>query len=94
MNVDKTILEELRRYNQINNYITEQDALEVPPPTDAPPADPALGGIAPPPGDAGAALPPPPPAAPAGPTPVDIANDPDVEKVGEEKEGQSDKGST
>ena len=49
MNVDKTILEELRRYNQINNYITEQDALEVPPPTDAPPADPALGGIAPPP---------------------------------------------
>jgi len=83
MNVDKTILEELRRYNEINNYINEQDALDVPPPTDAPPADPALGGL--PPGDAGAALPPPPPAAPAGPTPVDVANDPDVEKVGEEK---------
>jgi hypothetical protein len=87
MNVDKTILEELRRYNQINNYITEQEALDVPPPTDAPPEDTALGGIGAPPADAGAALPPPPPAAPEGPMPVDVDNDPDVEKVGEEKEG-------
>lgn len=92
MNVDKTILEELRRYNEINNYINEQDALDVPPPTDAPPADPALGGV--PPADAGAALPPPPPAAPEGPMPVDIANDPDVEKVGEEKpDGDTGEGS-
>ena len=35
MSVDKKILEELRRYNQINRYIYEQEALDVPPPPDA-----------------------------------------------------------
>jgi hypothetical protein len=89
MNIEKTIISELKRYNEINHYINEQ---EVPPP---PPGEPAL--PPPPPGDPslpaapggelttpeGAA----PPAAPASPvpTPVDVENDPDVEKVGEEK---------
>jgi hypothetical protein len=89
MNIEKTIISELKRYNEINHYINEQD---VPPP---PPGDPAL--PPPPPGDPalpaapGGELPTPegaaPPAAPAAPvpTPVDVENDPDVEKVGEEK---------
>jgi hypothetical protein len=44
-------------------------------------------------GDAGAAAPPPAPGAPAAgaePQPVDVANDPDVEKVGEEKDGNKE----
>lgn len=95
MRVDEKILEELRRYNQINRYITEQDALDVPPPPDAPPADPlaaadpAAAGT-PPPGGAAPA----PPAPPAEPTPIDPATDPDVEKIGPdgetEKEGEED----
>jgi hypothetical protein len=85
MRVDEKILEELRRYNQINSYINEQDALDVPPPADAPPADPlaaadpAAAGT-PPPGGAAPA----PPAPPAEPTPIDPATDPDVEKIGPE----------
>ena len=85
MRVDEKILEELRRYNQINRYITEQEALDVPPPADAPPADPlaaadpAAAGT-PPPGGASPA----PPAPPAEPTPIDPATDPDVEKIGPE----------
>jgi len=93
MRVDEKILEELRRYNQINRYITEQDALDVPPPPDAPPADPlaaadpAAGAVPPPPGGA----PPPPSGAPAPgaeATPIDPATDPDVEKIG--PEGKTD----
>jgi hypothetical protein len=86
MRVDEKILEELRRYNQINSYINEQDALDVPPPADAPPsdplaaADPAAAGATPPPGGAA----PTPPAPPAEPTPIDPATDPDVEKIGPE----------
>lgn len=82
MGIDSKILQELNRYNSINRYITEQ---EVPPPP--PPAeDPAA--VPPPPADAGAVPPPPggevPPAAGAAPQPVDVATDPDVEKIGEE----------
>jgi len=100
MSIDKKILKEINRYKNINKYIMEQDVPppadpaaggELPPP----PADPAAG--APPVGDPMAAGSPPvgdpaaagaPPAAPAAgeaPQPVDVANDPDVEKVGEEK---------
>ena len=83
MAISQTIIEELRRYNKINNYILEQDAAPaIPPP---PPG--AVTGDAP---DDGA-LPPPPAAgtdaaATTPPTaePVDITNDPDVEKVGDE----------
>ena len=91
MSADYKILEELRRYNQINNYIYEQEALDVPPPADAPPEDP-LGGADP----AAGALPPPPggvaPTPPAEPTPIDPATDPDVEKIGPEGETE-EKGS-
>ena len=83
MAISQTIIEELQRYNKINNYILEQDAAPAIP---APGDDPLAGAP-----DAGA-LPPPPPvagtdvAATTPPTaePVDITNDPDVEKVGDE----------
>ena len=82
MAISQTIIEELRRYNKINNYILEQDAAPaIPPP---PPG--AVSGDAP---DAGA-LPPPDAGTDAAATtpptaePVDITNDPDVEKVGDE----------
>jgi hypothetical protein len=85
MGIDSKILQELNRYNSINRYITEQ---EVPPP---PPGEEA-GAVPPPPGDPGALPPaegavPPPPAAPetAAPQPVDVATDPDVEKIGDEE---------
>ena len=82
MAISETILEELRRYNKINNYISEQEAGVDP--LAAPPAEDPLAAPAP---DAGT-TPPAPDAAAAPPTPeaqpVDVANDPDVEKVGEE----------
>ena len=87
--VDNRIIEEISRYKSINDYIFEQEATLPPPPEEGilPPADPSA--LPPPPADAGALPPPPgiePPAAPgAVPTPVDVATDPDVEKVGEEK---------
>jgi hypothetical protein len=88
MKIDIKILNELKRYNSINKYIMEQDAgTELPPPPDAgavPPADPAA---APP--DAGAIPPAPDAAAPEAPTtppePVDVSNDPDVEKLNKEE---------
>ena len=78
MSLDKKILSEIERYRQINSYIIEQ--VVPPPPTDAaapgsetaPLPEPA----APP---AGA-----PPAAPAGSEPIDVDNDPDVEKIDDE----------
>jgi hypothetical protein len=90
MSADYKILEELRRYNQINKYIYEQDALDVPPPADVPPADP-LAGADP---AAGGVTPPPPggiaPAPPAEPTPIDPETDPDVEKIGPEGETEEE----
>ena len=93
MKIDVKILNELRRYNSINRYITEQDAGALPPP---PADDAAAGALPPPPDDAAAGALPPPDAAPmAGapvppdPTaggesiaePIDITSDPDVEKL-------------
>jgi hypothetical protein len=100
MKIDLKIIEEIRRYNQINNYITEQ---ELPPPPGGELPPPPGGELPPPPGGeelppppGGEELPPPPPgvgtpppAAPTGatePTPVDIENDPDVEKIEDEKD--------
>jgi len=86
MEISKTILEELTRYNQINNYIFEQ----------VPGAPEEIAGDVPPPpapGDTGTVPPPAegtPPA--AEPTPVDVATDPDVEKVG--AEGEEETGSS
>jgi hypothetical protein len=79
--IDNRILNEIARYNSINNYIVEQDATLPPPPGEDPNALPPAGG-APLPTDPNMA--PPSPEAPAGPQPVDLATDPDVEKVGEE----------
>jgi len=85
--IDNRILEEIARYNSINNYIIEQDATLPPPPGD-PNALPPAGG-APAPVDPNLA--PPAPAAPEGPQPVDLENDPDVEKVGEgDSEGKTE----
>jgi hypothetical protein len=79
--LDEKILNEIARYRSINNYIIEQDAELPPPPADDAMAPPPAGdAMIPPPADA-AATPP-----PTEPQPVDIANDPDVEKVGDEKE--------
>jgi len=81
MSVDKKILEELIRYNKINNYISEQEGTLPPPPAeevpvgDIPPAD-----VAVPPAET---APPTPPT--TGATPVDLETDTEVEKIGDEK---------
>ena len=80
MKLDKKILEEIKRHNNINKYIMEQDVPPAEPPlpqpvTEEPPLPAPAGDI------------PPPPAAPeAGPTPIDTATDPEVEEVGAEEE--------
>jgi len=86
--IDNRILEEIARYNSINNYIVEQDATLPPPPGEGDPNVAPPGG-APAPADPNVA--PAAPAAPAGPQPVDLENDPDVEKVGEgDSEGKTE----
>jgi molecular chaperone GrpE (heat shock protein) len=85
--IDNQILEEIARYNSINKYIVEQDATLPPPPGEVDPnAAPAPDAGLAPPADPNVA---PAPAAPAGPQPVDVANDPDVEKVGEDEKSES-----
>ena len=90
MAISQTIIEELKRYNKINNYITEQETgltPAIPAPGDAPSdaapdagALPAPGGEADAAADAEGTTPP----ASTEPEPIDVANDPDVEKVGDE----------
>lgn len=80
MAIDKKIIKELNRYNSINKYITEQEATLPPPPAGDVPVTPEMG---PAPAPEMGATPPTPPV--TGATPVDIDADPDVEKVGEEK---------
>lgn len=70
MAIDKKILDELNRYNSINKYITEQEVGD--PATMAPEADAELGADL---EDAGAE---------EIAEPVDVENDPDVEKVDDE----------
>jgi molecular chaperone GrpE (heat shock protein) len=91
MSLDRKIISEIERYRNINKYITEQalDAAAPPPPAD-PAAD--LGAVAPPPADPAAAAPTPAaPAADATPQPIDVANDPDVEKIDDEGESEEKK---
>ena len=94
MAIDQKILNEISRFNSINKYIMEQGdpALD---PTIAPPADPALA-----PDPAAGAPPVDPAAAPADPNavapippaaPIDIANDPEVEELGDEGEEEGNK---
>ena len=104
MSLDKKIIEELKRFNEINKYVLNEQG--VPPPPDVA-TDPTGMPTAPEGGaDLGAdptAVPPAPEAgadpaagdeaAPAGeeiPEPVDVENDPDVEEVGKEGEGEDD----
>ena len=91
MEVSKKILEELTKYNKINNYIFEQEATIPPPPAD-PLAEPAVDPLAAPAPDAGTTPPSPDAAAePATTEPevIDVANDPDVEKIGGEDTTES-----
>jgi len=99
MSLDKKIIEELRRFNQINKYVLNEQG--VPPPPGEDPAA-APGAVPPPPGEdpaLGTTPPPPPgeepaagaePAATEVPEPVDVENDPDVEEIGKEGEGEGD----
>jgi hypothetical protein len=87
--IDNRILEEIARYNSINSYIVEQDATLPPPPGEDPNVLPPAPG-----GDLGAMptdpnMGAPAPEAPAGPQPIDVATDPDVEKVGDEEKNGS-----
>jgi hypothetical protein len=102
MSLDRKILEELKRFNQINSYILREQDVPPPPPADpaADPAaidpaaidpaatDPAAAGAADP-AAAGATDP-----AAAGatevPEPVDVENDPDVEEITPEDEGEEE----
>jgi hypothetical protein len=82
MSLDKKILEEIQRYRSINNYISEQDAIDA---LTAPlPGDdvaPALGAETPPlPGEEAA----PAPGTETSPEPIDVESDPDVEKIDDE----------
>jgi hypothetical protein len=92
MSIDKKILEEIARFNNINNYILEQEDPNMIPPADPnamPPADPNM--IPPadpnamPPADPNAAPPADPNAAPAPPTPIDVEADKDVEVIGDDE---------
>ena len=89
MGIDNKILEELRRFNSINSYLNEQDA--PPPPPAGGDVPPAPGGDTPPPPAPGGDTPPAPGGdAPAAggtpiPEPIDVANDPDVEEVTDDK---------
>jgi hypothetical protein len=87
MNIDKKILKEIFRYKQINNYLFEQEAqpdMDVPPPAGGEVPPPPAGGEVPPPPAGGEVPPPPAGDAPAPPTeakPIDIENDPEVQKI-------------
>ena len=85
MSLDKKILSEINRYRSINNYIMEQEA-EVAPDLGA--LAPEAGATPPPPPADAAVTPPPPPTVPSGSDPIDVENDPDVEKI--DDEGKSD----
>jgi hypothetical protein len=83
MRIDVKILNEIRRYKDINNYINEQDVPPPPPPGDVPPPPPGAGAPPPPPGDV-----PPPPGGAGAPLPpaepINVGEDPEVEKIEDE----------
>lgn len=80
MKIDKTILEELKRHNSINKYITEQEAVDTPDPsmdTELPAADPMLE-----------------PAEDPKPEVIDVSQDTEVEKIGDDNQGSTTDGGT
>lgn len=80
MSLDRKILEELKRFNQINSYVLNEQE----PPALPPAPEPGLADTPP----ATDTPPPAPEGAPAGtevPEPVDVATDPDVEEIGAEE---------
>jgi hypothetical protein len=83
MSLDKKILSEIQRYRSIDKYITEQAG------EDLGALAPEAGAVPPPPPSEATATPPPPPGDVA-PTPVDVENDPDVEKI--DDDGKSEEG--
>jgi len=81
MSLDKKILEEIQRYKSINNYITEQDAIDdLTAPLPGAETAPAPGAEATAPA----------PGADTTPQPIDVETDPDVEKI--DDEGKSEEG--
>ncbi len=85
MGIDKKILEEINKYNKINNYISEQEATDLPPLPPLPGEAPA-GGDVPPAPDATLSPEAPTPPVPETPQPIDVATDPEVEEVGKEED--------
>jgi hypothetical protein len=90
MRIDVKILNEIRRYKDINTYINEQELPpppggDVPPPPGGalPPPPPPPGDVPPPPGGA-----PPPPSGEGAPLPpaepINVGEDPEVEKIEDE----------
>jgi hypothetical protein len=82
MSLDKKILEEIQRYKSINNYISEQDAIDdltapLPGAETAP--------------EIGAEATPPAPEAEVTPEPIDVETDPDVEKIDNEGKSEENK---
>jgi molecular chaperone GrpE (heat shock protein) len=96
MSLDKKILSEIKRYQSINKYISEQEAPLPPiPGAEDAVADEVTAAIPPTGAGEGAPVAPEAPAAPAGPEKIDIENDPDVEKLdaeGESVEGEEGDG--
>lgn len=94
MSIDKKILSEIERYRSITRYIQEQAE----PAPDLGAVAPPAGGVEapPPPAEAGATPPPPPAGGATEPQPIDVENDPDVEKIDDEgkSEEKSSEGGT
>lgn len=87
MSLDKKILSEIKRYQSINKYISEQEAPLPPiPAADDAVSDEVTAAIPPSGAGEGAPTAPEAPAAPAAPEKIDIENDPDVEKLDDEGE--------
>jgi len=85
MDISPNLAEELSRHYKINNYITEQEVTDVPPPPpgtegDVPPTDIPADAVSPAPAG---------PPTPEEPTPIDVENDPEVEKIGDDGEEES-----
>ena len=77
MGIDRKILEEVARFNSINQYVMEQETQLPPPPAEDPMAELPPMDTMPQPEVA--------PTTPPAPQPVDVEQDPEVEKVGEEE---------